>query len=60
LPHHLDSNKRADIVKEIAHIHFPVLQELFLWTNGIESAEELIKVDMPHISTLSLGEWLLM
>jgi hypothetical protein len=44
-----DNNYRATIVKEIAHIHFTALTNLYLGSNRIESIEELARVQMPHI-----------
>ena len=45
----VDYNHRATLVKEIAHIHFTALTELYLGDNKIESVEGLARVHMAHI-----------
>ena len=50
-------NDRATLVKEIAHLHFTALTNLYLSGNRIESVEGLARVQMPHIVGVSLGTY---
>jgi hypothetical protein len=54
-----DSNQRATLLQEIAHVHFPALTILSVWDNQIQSIEALSSVDMPQIQTLRLSICLL-
>jgi hypothetical protein len=53
----LDNNQRATLVKEIAHIHFTALTDLYLGDNRIESVEGLARVQMPHIELVNLSTY---
>jgi hypothetical protein len=48
------NNDRATVVKEISHIRFTALTELWLSENGISSIEGLDRMDMPQIKTILL------
>jgi hypothetical protein len=49
------SNRRATLVRELAHVHFPALTVLNLLGNCIQSIEELVRIDMPRLEKISLG-----
>ena len=49
------NNRRATLVKEIAHIHFTALTCLLLGGNSIDSIEGLARVQMTHIQVLNLS-----
>ena len=53
----VDGNQRATLVKEIAHIHFTALNNLWLIGNRIESVEGLARVHMAHIQYVFLGTY---
>jgi hypothetical protein len=48
-------NRRATLVKELAHVRFIALIFLRLEDNEIQSIEGLSHVEMPHIQKLGLG-----
>ena len=50
-------NNRVTVVKEIAHIHFTALTNIFLVHNKIESIEGLARVQMAHVKCLSFGTY---
>jgi hypothetical protein len=43
------------LIKEIAHIKFIKLSELWLWDNRIESVEGLTRMDMPFIREINIS-----
>jgi hypothetical protein len=53
----VEYNHRATIMKEIAHIHFTALTNLYLGSNRIESVEGLARVQMPHIELVVLSTY---
>jgi hypothetical protein len=53
----VEYNFRLTLVKEIAHIDFTALTELYLDGNRIESVERLARVHMAHIGIVGLGTY---
>ena len=51
----IDNNQRKWILHEIAHIHFPSLQQLFLNDNRIESIECFSQMKMHPIKYLNIS-----
>ena len=50
----VDGNRRATLVKEIAHINFTTLACLNLAGNNIESIEGLPRVQMAQVTEITL------
>jgi hypothetical protein len=53
----VDNNNRTTLVKEIAHIHFTALTELYLGGNRIGFVEGLARVHMPLIEAVGLSTY---
>ena len=54
---HKGFTHRATILKEIAHIDFTALTELYLGGNSIESVEGLARVHLAHIEAVDLSTY---
>ena len=51
----IDGNKNPTILKEIFHINFPVLKDIYISNNGFGTIEQFSRIFMPSLEMLIVG-----